>query len=100
MSCHVNSFRALRFAARGPAALGKNLFFAYPALIPQRASAPRKHAGLLPAVPAGLLSEITIFHPSQSHPLKRILRAEAEIPQHLAIEFVFYSSYNWKILSG
>ena len=34
--------QALRCAARGPAAQGRGLFFAYPALIPQRASAPRK----------------------------------------------------------
>jgi hypothetical protein len=39
-------FNALRFAARGPAAQGRGFFFAYPALIPQRASASRKRTGL------------------------------------------------------
>ena len=33
---------------------GRDSFFAYPAFIPQCASAPRKHTGLLSIVPAGL----------------------------------------------
>lgn len=40
-------------AAREPAAQGKICLHAYPALIPQRAIAPRKRTGLLPTVPGG-----------------------------------------------
>jgi hypothetical protein len=45
------AFSALHGAARGPSAEWKDLFFAYPAFTPQRASAPRRHAGLLSVVP-------------------------------------------------
>jgi hypothetical protein len=54
------SLRALRWssfgrsalcAARRPAAQGRNFSFSYPALTPQRASAPRGRAGPLSAVP-------------------------------------------------
>jgi hypothetical protein len=45
--------RASPPAARGPAAQGRGFRFAYPALIPQRANAPRKRTGLLSFVPCG-----------------------------------------------